>query len=215
MSYQSALLASDWADDVAEKNKDRNELGIASLLLGVGLPLLLSGGFTALGPAGAAGSVSTAQAGTLSGIDAILSGTGAVGAPGVANIGTLMADTGLHATLGQAGMGFAATPWTKLTSKIVKPFMKATAGLGPELGPAAARGLLTQVGSSLGTALYGKLSGISDKEYAFGDNPSAEFTNPFSLTNITKGLDTTSMWYEKALERRSMLDELAAYKRFV
>ena len=164
MSYQSALLASDYADSVEERAKDAKKLGMAAMLGGFLLPMFLGPAFAALGG-------------------------------------------GASAAGGAAGAGTVA-------GALARPFTKLAGALGPAMGPSAARGLMTQVGSSLGASLMGEISGISDKEYAFGVNPSAQFTNPFSEMNITKGLETTGMWYERALDKQSKLDELSSYKKY-
>ena len=216
MSYQSALLASDYADSVEERAKDAKKLGMAAMLGGFLLPMFLGpafaalgGGASAAGGAAGAGTVAGAQAATTAGVEGILAGTSG------ANIGTLLADTGLHTALGTAGMGPSATVGSKIAGALARPFTKLAGALGPAMGPSAAKGLMTQVGSSLGASLMGEISGISDKEYAFGVNPSAQFTNPFSEMNITKGLETTGMWYERALDKQSKLDELASYKKYM
>ena len=195
MSYQSALLASDYADSVEERAKDAKKLGMAAMVGGFLLPMFLG---PALAGVGGASSAAAATATNTAG--AITAGTAA---PGV-NI------TSIVSGLNKAGIGAAPT----FASKLATPFTKLAGVLGPEMGPSAARGLMTQVGSSLGASLMGEISGISDKEYAFGVNPSAQFTNPFSEMNITKGLETTGMWYERALDKQSKLDELSSYKKY-
>lgn len=198
MSYQSALLASDYTDSVEEQAKDAKKLGMAALLGGFLLPMFL-------GPAlaGVGGAASTAGVAATTTAEAITAGTAAAGT----NVASIVSG------LNTAGIG--PSFGSKVAGALAKPFGRLAGALGPEMGPSAARGLMSQVGSSLGASLVGEISGISDKEYAFGVNPSAQFTNPFSEMNITKGIETTGLWYERALDKKSKLDELAAYQKYM
>ena len=213
MSYQSALMASDYADSVEERAKDAKKLGMAAMIGGFLLPMFLGPALAGVGAAGAAGGGAATSA---AGLAATETATAALAADTAGTAISMGANAPiLNIVQGMNTAGIGPSFGSRLAGTLVKPFGKLAAALGPEMGPSAARGLMSQLGSSAGAALYGELSGISDKEYAFGDNPSAQFTNPFSTMNITKGIDTTNLWYERALDRKSRLDELAAYKKYV
>lgn len=203
--YTQALLSKDIAHERGEQAKDAKKLGMYSMLGGFLLPLVLGPGAVAASATQAATQTAAQTAGTILGstaqaapVAAATGGAAAAAAPNVTNI--------------VAGLSKAGVANPTFASKLAAPFTKIAGVLGPEYAPAATKGLMKTVGSSLGAFVGGKLSGIADKEYTFAENTYDQYANPFSVMNISKGIDTMTSFMENQAAEQSKLDELKALR---